>query len=135
MRRAAEVRAASTKVAAAAEVRASTEMRASARVATATGVRTTAMLCEKGSRESRGRQNQRYGDQTGHRVECTTVFRGESCQITSTARPCSVTLTGRGSEQWLPTQQQHSRSCPRITAAIIAIGRKPSVGITVEGIA
>jgi len=84
MRRAAEVRAASTEVAAAAEVRASTEMSASARVATATGVRTTAMLCEKGSRESRGRQNQRYGDQTGHRVKCTTVFGCQSCRITST---------------------------------------------------
>ena len=30
---------------------------AAAKVATTTGMRTTAMLCEKGSRESRGRQN------------------------------------------------------------------------------
>ncbi len=33
------------------------EMRAAAAKVATTGVRTTAMLCEKGSRESRGRQN------------------------------------------------------------------------------
>ena len=49
----AEMRTTAGHVSAAAEVRTTS----AAKVATATRVHTTAMLCKKGSRESRGRQN------------------------------------------------------------------------------
>jgi hypothetical protein len=77
MRSTAVVRSAAGKMAPTAEMRTT----AAAEVATATRVRTTATLCEKGSRESRGRQNKRYGDQTGHRLKSSTILPRRSWKI------------------------------------------------------